>query len=240
MPGTIQSTTNYDQFSLMVNNRVYNRGHVEALKRAFESTGNLTEVQPILVNERLEIIDGQHRFIAAKDLGVPVFYTIRPGLGVHEAREMNILHKGWRTEDFAHSFAASGDRNYIQYEQLKEDYGFGHSIILSYIYGSDDKGIFGKFRQGELNLTDIEGVRERLDKLAELLRYVRNGVDNYLAKAFLKIMSSDNYDHGRMMRKMSRYGELYIRRFGSVVEYMRALEEIYNHGQGEGTRVRLY
>jgi hypothetical protein len=69
--GGIQVTSDYDQFVIMEANREQNRGHIEAIKAAFGEMGNLTRVQPILVNERFEIIDGQHRFIACKELGEP-------------------------------------------------------------------------------------------------------------------------------------------------------------------------
>ena len=237
---TVQQSTQYSRFKFMFNNRDQSRGHIEALKKAFEEVGNLTEVQPILVNEKFEIIDGQHRFVAAKDLGAPIFFTVRPGLGISDARSMNILHRSWTTDDFAQSYASSGDPNYVKYLQLREDYGFNHSITIAYVEGGENKGMFAGFRRGDFVLTDEAGSRNRLDKLSEVLALTPVvGVDKNFAFAFLKVLNTQGYDHNRMLQKLEAHPEL-MRRYGSISEYMRAMEEIYNYGNREAGRVRLY
>lgn len=236
---TVQQTNKYDKFKLIHNNRDQNRGHIERLKRAFEEVGNLTQVQPILVNEKMEIIDGQHRFIAAKELGQPIFYTKRAGLRISDARSMNILHRTWTTDDFAESYAAGGDPNYQKYLKIKEDYGLSHSIILSYIAGANNKGAFGGFRNGEFVLTDEADARHRLDMLMELLVLLPIGKDKNFSYAFLKTTYVPGYDHDRMVDKATRLGDT-MRRYATVPEYQRALEDLYNHGHSESTRVRLY
>jgi hypothetical protein len=37
---------------------------------------NMLEFRPIMVNKNMEVIDGQHRLEAAKELGLEVFYQI--------------------------------------------------------------------------------------------------------------------------------------------------------------------
>jgi hypothetical protein len=238
---TIQSTTNYQQFKLLHNNREQHKAHVERLKKAFEEYGNLTKVQPILVNENFEIIDGQHRFLAAQELGLPIFYTIRQGLGIREARSMNILHKSWNTDDYARSYANSGDASYQRYLQLREDYPFSHSILLSVAEGIDSKGSFRDFREGNftINPEQYKRARETLDSLTEITSVVPMGGQKEFGYAVLKAMSSPGYDHKRMVQKVEERGGS-ILRFAGVQDYLRALEELYNFKMPETSRVRLY
>lgn len=236
----VQQTSNYDQFRFIENNREQNRGHIEALKVAFEEMGNLTQVQPILVNERFQIIDGQHRFTAAQELGQPIHFTVVSGLGVAEARNMNILHRQWTVEDFARSYALGGDPNYQKYLRLKEEYGFNHSILLTYIYNTKLDGQFKKFRSGEFVLEDENGARERLDKLTEAGQYTNLVKDKPFAKAFLNVTNIPGYDHRRMLKKLRLNGELMLKRMGSIADNQRQLEEVYNYGMREGNRIRLY
>lgn len=234
----VNVTTNYDQFQFIETNREANRGHIEALKRAFEETGNLTRVQPILVNDRMEIIDGQHRFIAAKELNQPVYYTAMEGLGINEARSMNILHRSWNIEDYAISYSKT-DPNYKKYLDIKEDYGFNHSITLLYIIGAEDKGIFRDFKNGQFVLQDEAAARDRLDKLASAGEFVPMVNDRYFAKALLAVIKIPGYDHKRMLNKLSINQDLQ-RRYASVGDYQRMLEEIYNHRMSEASRLRLF
>lgn len=224
----VLSTTNYDQFSFMGANRDTNRGHVEALKRAFEEVGNLTRVQPILVNDQNQIIDGQHRFTAAAELGEPVFYTVAPGLGVNEARSMNVLHKTWRTPDYAKSYAATGDPSYQRYNKLKEDYGYNHSVILSYTSPSGAKGSFKAFREGQYTLSeaDYQAAKERLDKLADVVEIVPLATTKAFALAMLRAMRTEGYNHGKMLQKLKSYPE--VKQFAGEMDNARQLEAVYN------------
>src|ERR1039458_10319262 len=65
-------TKNYDIFIRMIGNRPINESHVTHLKKKIQDEGNLTSEFPINLNEKMEIIDGQHRIMALKQLGYPV------------------------------------------------------------------------------------------------------------------------------------------------------------------------
>jgi hypothetical protein len=237
----VQVTTDYSQFKYILNNRDRNRGHIEALKKAFVENGNLTKVQPILVNERMEIIDGQHRFVAAKELGEPIYYTVWQGLGINDARQMNILHRSWTSDDFAQSYADGGDGNYKRYLDLREEYGYNHSITLACIAGAEIKGAFAGFRQGEFVLTpeQYQEATKRLEQLSELEDIVPMTHQREFVYAFLKALDAPGYSQKRMVDKLTANAEM-VRRYGSVQDYLRMLEEIYNYKMGDANRVRLY
>lgn len=235
----VQQTTNYDQFSFIENNRETNRGHVEALKTAFEEMGNLTQVQPILVNDRFQIIDGQHRFIAAMELGTPIFFTVVSGLGVSEARNMNILHRRWGVMDYARSYALGGDKNYQKYLNLLEDYGYVHTITLEYVYGGDLKGIFKKFREGDFVLEDEKGARERLDKLALVHEVTALAKTAPFARAFLKAMKVEDFSVKHFIKKVQLHPDI-LQRMSGIADNLRMIETVYNFGLHEQNKIRLY
>lgn len=240
MSNTVQKTTNYSEFKFLGANREVNRGHVESLKQAFEEVGNLTQVQPILVNENMSVIDGQHRFTACQELGLPIYYTVLDGLGINTARSMNLLHRSWTVADYAKSYADAGNPNYQAYLRLKEDYGFSHSVLLRYIYNTENKAILKEFRQGELVVSDEPATRERLDKLAEANAYTNLARDKAFAMAFLSITNSPLYNQAHMLSKLENYGELFLHQYVTIDDNRRQLEELYNYHQSAATRVRLF
>lgn len=236
----IQVSSDYDSFRMIVSNRQINRGHVELIKKAFEENGNFTSKNPILVNEHYEIIDGQHRFVACKELGLPIYFTMQDGLNISDARAMNILHRSWNLVDYAQSYADAGNQNYVRFLTLVEDYsGFSYSVLSDYARGVSESGSFAAFRKGEFTFDDVASARVRLDELSEITDLLGTK-DGKLCKAYLKVLAAPGFNHSRMMRKMQQVGEQIVRRYGSISEYLRAFEEVYNYQMGESNRLRLY
>lgn len=239
-PNTVNSTDNYDQFTFLHNNRETHAPHIEALKDAFVAFGNLTVAQPILVNERMEVIDGQHRLVACRELHQPVYYTVVPGLNVEDARQMNLLHRGWGTDDFAHSYASSGITAYQQYLELREQFPkFPHSTILVYLYGEgkNSTGMYKAFREGELVIHDLEATVEQLQRLAQLSELTV--MTKPISRAIQIMFQNPQYDHQRMLRKLEATGPL--RAYQGVRDNLRNLEDVYNSGGvTEANKVRFF
>lgn len=112
---TVQETRDYARFSLMELNRDVNRQHVERLKKSFERDYLLA---PILVNENFEIVDGQHRFTAAKELGLPVRYVVANGYTIDHVKMLNHEGKNWNVMDHFMSYAKAGLPAYVNTAKL--------------------------------------------------------------------------------------------------------------------------
>lgn len=87
-------TQDYDKFVYNQKNRNINEAHVTALKRSIRKN-DLLFAQPILVNEKYEVIDGQHRLQAAMKLNRPIYYIIKKGLTIDDAITLNVSTKNW-------------------------------------------------------------------------------------------------------------------------------------------------
>lgn len=239
----LPSTRQYSKFKLLSTNREVNMSHVRSLMKEFEDFGNITQVSPVLVTPRMEVIDGQHRLEAAKQLGLPVFYKAIEHLTIKDARRMNIAQKSWRSQDYLMSYVNEGKKAYHKLLMLVEeygDYGFGYTTLQLYALGSyyGAKGYNAMFRGGDFPDFDLGEARQRLDMLAELTDLAPDFKIKSLAVAILDIMSSEHYDHQRMVRKVSRNkGE--VRAYANVVDNKRMLENLYNDGASIN-RVRLF
>lgn len=131
----VKSSITYDRFKLLPGNRDMTPGHIKRLMRAIQEHPEILEAQPILVNEKMQIIDGQHRFEAAKGLGLPIYYVVVPGIGIEVARSLNVMQRKWEPIDFARSYAASGNENYRIYIKIREQYNLPHNIVMSALNG---------------------------------------------------------------------------------------------------------
>lgn len=99
---SVYSTMDYDVFTFIEGNRELD--HVKAVKESIEKVGFLWV--PILVNEKFEIIEGQHRFTACKELGLPVIYIIQPNIGMKEVQALNTCAKRWTIKNHIHAYAS--------------------------------------------------------------------------------------------------------------------------------------
>jgi hypothetical protein len=105
----IEKTDEYSIFNTLTSNRVVNKKHVKVLKES------LSETQipvPIIVNEQMEVIDGQHRLQAIKELGLEVYYITIPGLGLPDVIRLNHDAKNWTLRDYIEAYVAEGKENY--------------------------------------------------------------------------------------------------------------------------------
>jgi hypothetical protein len=224
----VQQTTEYSKFNLLSANRDVNGAHVRALKRSIETLGNITEKVPIIVNQNLEIIDGQHRFVALKELGLPVFYIVAEGMGVKHARDMNILNKGWRPEDYAKSYSVEGRTSYTNYLILREEYPeMNHSGLVVAVSHGESKGVYAKFRNGDLVLNNMSDAHKILDMVSELAEITPAFYNQKMSRALAKVFEIEGYDHERMVEKV-KSDPTKVVVYQNSDDNLRLLEDIYN------------
>ena len=107
----IQTTTNYGQFNFLLANRSINESKVKNL--AHEIAVNGLKV-PIIVNEHLEVIDGQHRLQACKQVREPLKYFVSRGATVEDAAAANQAGSNWNKKDWIDYHAARGNQDYLK------------------------------------------------------------------------------------------------------------------------------
>ncbi len=239
----IQQTENYSLFKRIRGNRTINKAQVAKLYDSFNENPDLASAVPIIVNDRMEIVDGQHRFEALSKLGLPISYIVREGLGLHEVQVVNSATKIWTPLDYAKSYAELGKDAYQTYIEFKNKYKLCHNILLSYLSGLDDmKGhtnTIKTFRQGRLAIPNVEFSHKLCRGLIDLQKYYNRGDSRSFAFAFKQAFQNPKYNHKRMVEKFSKHVKL-IKDSPYAEDYMRQLERVYNYRCGFNERVKLY
>ena len=169
---SIYETKDYSKFKKLPANR-----DAKTMGKIVDSIERVGYVlSPILVNEKFEVIDGQNRLLALKELGLPVHYMIQPGLGIRECRSLNIGQSNWNTRQFIDSYAEEGNENYVRLKSLLDDYG-GTIGVEGIVFTAYPKfaaaiggGIGQALRKGtfEMNEAGYNATREKLQRLIDL------------------------------------------------------------------------
>jgi len=155
----LQKTTDYKKFKFMKGQRPVNMTCPEskALLGSMKDYGFLPSF-PIMARPNgspttLEIVDGQHRFVIAQELGLPVYYVI-------DSSDVNVTlvnkaQRKWSPNDYAESYASQGIDSY----QTLMDYhhSFGISITNSASILANTMSFAntsGKFFSGSFKVTN--------------------------------------------------------------------------------------
>ncbi len=103
-------TTNYEIFKTLAGNRDIDLPNVRSLVKSIRENGYIGT--PILVSKNFEVLDGQHRLEALKQLGLPVPYEIRE-MNLTQVQALNNASRKWAIIDYIKSYASMGHEEYI-------------------------------------------------------------------------------------------------------------------------------
>lgn len=231
----IQQTQDYTLFRRIKGNRVVSQPHVKRLLEAIKNDPQTITFNPIIVNEDMEVIDGQHRLEAIKKVDLPVYYIQVDNIGLETVQKLNSISKMWSPMDYAKSFAENGNEDYRIYIDFKVKFKFNHDVIMKYL--ALDVPMTGTlFKQGRFTVPNVARSYELATYLQDIEQfYDRAGYRN-AAFGFLIIVQSPNYDHKRMYRQMKNYAQI-INEQPVANDYAREFERIYNYHQRSTARL---
>lgn len=235
------STKDYGIFHTINGNRSADHNHVKKLAQAIEKKNLLGEF-PILVNERMEIIDGQHRLLAASKVQVPIYYTIVRGLGLNDVTNINTASKSWSIGDFVESFIRLDNVEYIELKDFVQEFGVGYGMAGGLLGGQTTMGgrhTVQRIREGNFKVKSRDKAREIAEMLRELQPYAefKVGADRALAAALFYTTMNKDFNADRLINKLKMHGRMIMKR-SSARYYLIELDELYNFNAKQV--VRLY
>ena len=234
MNDQIKKTLNYEKFSFINGNREINNLQVTRLTKSIKTKH--IEI-PIIVNERLDIIDGQHRYCALKSLRLPSTYIKKEGLGLIDVTTLNTNTKNWGHIDFMHSYANNGLKDYILYREFKNKYNFGHTVNLALLTGGENK--IEAFKEGAFKIKSITTAMINADKINEVQNYYKGYKRRAFIRALLKLFKNPDYKHDEFIKKL-RYKSISLVDCTSEQEYLKVIEHIYNYNRKNKVRLFTY
>lgn len=229
------STTEYTKFKFLESNRELRLPHVEELK---ESIQDHPLDKPIDVNEKFEIIDGQHRYFAWSELGMPIIYIIHKGWGVKEVPILNTNQKNWNPSDFVKMYSQSGNEHYVKYKEFQDRYGFTHSANLYLLTGGRPSKANKDFNEGRFEVKKWVSANIHARQIIELKQYYAGYKRSGFVAAYLQLAVDSKFDHNILMNKISFQSRKLVD-CSTIGEYYELLREIYNFKQRNGNTISV-
>lgn len=224
----VKSTKKYDMFKELKGNREVSPSRVKKIIESIKNVGYITS--PIIVNENMEIIDGQGRLKALQFLQMPVEYIVHKGAGINECLSMNIHQTNWTLKDYIKSYADRGLQSYVYLQDLIDTYK-NLALITIVMACQGGTKYSKKIYRGDLDLTerDYEKVKEKLDYITEVSSYFafKNGAKSYLEFSLLICQTLDCIDLDRLKERLKEDCSI-MRRWNSVPTCLQSIEDVYN------------
>ena len=152
----VHKTNVHSIFKRQKGNRPINKNHLD---RLILSMKKKYLVSPILVNEKMEVIDGQHRLQAQKELNLPTYYIKIKGYNIEETRIFNQNTNNWTANNFMEAFCDLGMPEYIKYKKFQKKYKFNHQCTMNLLMGnnsSQNGNVYEIFKAGLFKVTSLK------------------------------------------------------------------------------------
>lgn len=170
----IESTIDYSMFKQVGFNKEKNKRHIWKLKNAIQKE-NLLHLHPILINNLCEIIDGQHRFEAAKELGLPVFY-IKSDISYDHILTSNYIQNGISLIDVI-KFYSTKDKipSYIKLYHYLKSMEVNPKCFFGLIFGGTSRSILEFIKSGKFQFpSDMQTMERLIDSYNSFKEFVKS------------------------------------------------------------------
>lgn len=237
----IYTTKDYSKFKKLEGNRDVPIARVEIIKKSIESVGYVTN--PIIVNENFEVIEGQGRLQALKELELPVDYIIEDGCGIKQCIALNMRNTNWKLTDFIKSYANRGYVGYKRLCMLMEKYQKYGITTLATAVKLISKFDNDQIKNGTLEISEEEynDAIDRLNWLEKITPYCKScaGELNFLYQSLLICKEFDGVDMDKLKERVISQNSVMLP-FASIPDCMQSLEQLYNKNRPEKFKVYIF
>lgn len=170
----IEKTKEYDKFNILDGNRPIDKYHLKKLIASIQKDNRLN-LHPIIVNDSFEIIDGQHRYNAAKELGLEIFYIRSNTITDEHLIDCNVNQKSFDVENYIDFFAVKEKKeDYINLKNLIKSSGLKPKALLTLIIGVVSTNILEFIKTGKFKFPNSSDPKIIMDFYSDFCAYTKD------------------------------------------------------------------
>lgn len=179
------------------------------------------------------IKDGQHRFEAAKTLGIPVYYVCHEKHEGISIPEVNGAAAGaWNPRDYIESYCNQGNVEYGKLRSFIDEYGIPPVTAAILLYGLHGTGgqVNDVLRSGAFKVRDLthaQKVARVLNAAAQHVKFTRN---KFFIDAVSRLLRVPECSEAVLTERMHKYPSL-LTPMHDTQSFCQMLESLYNHRQ---------
>lgn len=198
----ILTTTEYDMFRKISNRKITENPKLE------EELLSEGQRQPILVNEKMEVIDGQHRLYYLRKHRKPVRYIIDPTANFKTVISMNTSAVNCALQDYVYSFALEGDPEFVKLAKfLDENELLSDKMVIVAGSGRRDgtaAHVVKKLKKGDYVFSNEKQLREFCKFYERVLNETKLPNKPFLQSVLWTLYTTSVFDENRMLTQLKK------------------------------------
>jgi hypothetical protein len=230
----VHTTTDYFLFKPIDGNRNKNLLHINRLKKSMAETYLFTI---IIVNEKYEIIDGQHRFDVIQDLQLPLSYVVCNGYGLNEVHILNQNSKNWTTADYLEGYCNLGYSQYVEFKKFIDKHEINTQIAMYLLSGADSGDMVKTFNSGQFKIKNLKEAETTMDKLHLCGAYFPQYKMRWFVFAMVRLFKKPQFEFTEFLQKLKTQPTA-LQVCNDVNQYVSLIEEIYNYRRRDKINLR--
>lgn len=231
----VEKTHEYSKFKTMPHNREINPVHVTRLVKSMQDQ---LLCSPLIVNEKMQICDGQHRFHALQELKKPVQYIVVKGYGDKEVQRYNALQANWANKDFLRHYISKQKPVYLKIAAIMEETGLPLTCVQG-ICEYPRRVDHSDFKMGVYTIHNKNADRDARLFASLGIKNPQLVVKRRFADAFVKALHTKGVKQARLMKCVDDHGAKIPPNL-SCGGYLLQLQQAYNFALKQDQKVRLY
>lgn len=235
---TVNISNNYSDFKLSIENRDINlkKNKARKLRDSLKKHGWIPSFPMTCYkngSSKLTILDGQHRFSIARELGMPVKYVLVDQ--EFDISEINNTQDTWKLKDYMRRWQKAGKEEYFEIENfMKTHPNVTLSMTISLLGGNNVAGTYqkNKYKEGKFKITSRSRGKayQVANAFESIIEVNKDAKHNNLLKALYKCFYVDSFDSSRLIEQCEKNPAM-IQPYSKTEDWLDLLQEIYNHGK---------
>jgi len=239
----IYTSENYEEFVFFKGNRTIRSNKVNRMLDSIKTYGL---INPIVVDQFKQVIDGQHRLECCKTLEVPVRYSVY-NVEKHKllslVRDINSVQNNWNALDIAEAYTihSKNAEHYVKYLSIRS-LGVSDSTVLEIcmylsIGNPDARTSNFDFKNG--NLVIPENVETQASGLIMLLK--NSSIDKEIwnrqsfLRALLKLKRQDSFNIYCFLENFKKFPHQWKNGY-TVEECIKSIITVHNYRNRNKTK----
>ena len=210
----------YSRFKIIKENRGIKQSTVNKIVVSIKQFGFIPG-RPVLVDRDFNVIDGQHRFFALKQLNMSIPYEIIDGDVIAKTMMLNSSQSQWSLKDYINSYASQDIFCYIRLIRFEQKYKLGYSNNITI-------NIENKIKTKDIRLGKEFIINEKSDDIANFL-YDCNSVPFWKNSEFVKAITGLFRKANTEQLNIIKKNILKVPRCSNITQYYTVFENILNY-----------
>ena len=234
----VYQTKDYSRFKFIKDNREIRQGHVNNLIKSMKDKGWIPGSY-VVVNRLFEIIDGQHRTLAAIAADVPINWTMERSATGDTIRELNKNQKNWQLSDHIHGFVKDGNSHYIELDKfIKHFPDFKITEAMMFLNNQYKRVGRDVFESGKFTVKDVKKAYLWAENAMSLKPFFERHNGSIFVRALITCMSKPKFRFDEFYHKVKLRPTALVP-CGTVEQYIELIEDIYNYRRNNSDKINL-